>query len=70
MISPRTQAILDTLEQTIPINFADETPLDDVLTYIKQATFKGKKPTDPGLPIYVDPLVERALTSKVRHGRE
>ena len=64
-ISPRTQAILDTLEQTIPINFADA-PLSDVLTYIKRATFKGKKPTDPGLPIYVDPLVERALTSKVR----
>ena len=66
VISPRTQAILDTLEQTIPINFADETPLDDVLTYIKYATFKEKKPTDPGLPIYVDPVVEQALTFKVR----
>ncbi len=66
VISPRTQAILDRLEQTIPINFADETPLDDVLTYIKAATYKVTKPTDPGLPIYVDPLVERALTSKVR----
>ena len=66
VISPRTQTILDRLEQTIPINFADETPLDDVLTYIKAATYKVTKPTDPGLPIYVDPLVERALTSKVR----
>jgi membrane fusion protein (multidrug efflux system) len=65
-ISPRTRAILDTLEQTIPVNFSDEIPLDDVLTYIKWATFKGEKPTDPGLPIYVDPLVERARQSKVR----
>ena len=65
-ISPRTQAILATLEQTIPISFADA-QLDDVLRYIKHATFKEKKPTDPGLlQIYVDPRVERALTSKVR----
>ena len=44
--------------------------MDDVLTYIKQATFKGKKPTDPGLPIYVDPLglkeAGQTLTSTVR----
>jgi hypothetical protein len=64
-ISPRTQAILDTLEQNIPMNFMNE-PLDEILTYVKHATFKGKKPTDPGLPIYVDPLVERKLTSKVQ----
>jgi serine/threonine protein kinase len=64
-ISPRTQAILDTLEPSIPMNFSDAT-LNDILTYIKQATFNGKKATDPGLQIYVDPLVERALTSKVR----
>jgi membrane fusion protein (multidrug efflux system) len=64
-ISPRTQAILDTLEQIIPMSFDNETRLEDVLTYIKQATFKGMNPTDPGLPIYVDPRVERTLKSKV-----
>jgi hypothetical protein len=63
VITPRTQAILNALEQTIPMNFEDNTTLDDVLTYIKQVTFK---PTDPGVPIYVDPLVEKALKSKVR----
>ena len=47
------------------MDFADGSSLDDILTYIKQATFKRKKPTDPGLPIYVDPLIERVLTSQV-----
>jgi hypothetical protein len=65
-ISPRTQAILDMLEQILPMNFPDEPPLDDVLTFLKHVTFKGPKPTDPGLQIYVDPAVEKALTSKVR----
>jgi membrane fusion protein, multidrug efflux system len=64
-ISTRTQAILDTLEEPIPLEFADGSSLDDILTYIKQATFKRKKPTDPGLPIYVDPLIERVLTRQV-----
>jgi serine/threonine protein kinase len=63
VITPRTQAILNALEQTIPMNFEGDTTLDDVLTYIKQVTVK---PTDPGVPIYVDPLVEKALTSKVQ----
>jgi serine/threonine protein kinase/WD40 repeat protein len=55
-ISPRTRAILATLDEPVPMNFAGETTLDDLLKYIQQATWKGKKPTDPGLPIYVDPL--------------
>ena len=55
-ISPKTKAILATLDESIPMSFANETPLGDVLTYIKQATFKGKKPTDAGIPIYVDPI--------------
>ena len=35
------------------MSFPNETPLDDVLKYIKQATMT---PTYPGIPIYVDPL--------------
>ncbi len=70
VISPRTRAILATLEETVPMGFANETPLDNVLIYIKQATFKGKKPTDPGLPIYVAPLglqeAGQTLTSTVQ----
>ncbi len=68
--SPRTKAILATLDESIPMDFANDVRLADVLLYIKQATFKGEKPTDPGLPIYVDPLglqeARRTLTSTVR----
>ena len=53
-ISPRTKAILAMLDESIPMDFAGETPLDDVLKYIKNATVK--KPTDLGIQIYVDPL--------------
>ena len=34
------------------MSFATETPLDDILKYIKQAT---TTPTFSGIPIYVDP---------------
>ena len=69
-ISPRTQAILATLDETIPMSFDNEIPLENILTYIKQATFKGEKPTDPGLSIYVDPVglkeARQTLKSTVR----
>jgi serine/threonine protein kinase len=69
-ISPRTQAILKTLEEPVPMDFADQTPLEDMLDHIKHATFKWNKPTDPGLPIYVDPIglheAGRTRTSKVQ----
>ncbi len=35
------------------MSFNAETPLDDVLKYIKQAT---TTPTFSGIPIYVDPV--------------
>lgn len=67
-ISPRTKAILAMLDESIPMDFAGETPLDDVLKYIKNATVK--KPTDLGIQIYVDPLglqeAERTLASPVQ----
>ncbi len=69
-ISHRTRAILAALDEPVPMNFANETTLGDVLTYIKETTWKGRKPTDPGIPIYVDPdgLREagQTLTSTVR----
>ena len=55
-ISPKTKAILATLDESIPMGFANGTPLGAVLTYIKQTTFKERKPTDAGIPIYVDPI--------------
>ena len=65
-VSPRTRAILAKLERPIPMVFPQETPLDDLLKYIQQATRGG--PNDPqGLPIYVDPLglqeAKRSLNS-------
>ncbi len=55
---PHTTAILKKLEAPISMSFASETPLEDVLKYIKQATtVEGPqgKPGSPGIPIYVDP---------------
>jgi hypothetical protein len=58
--------ILEALDQPIPMRFPNETPIEDVLKYIKKAT---TTPTYPGIPIYVDPLglteAERTLNSPV-----
>jgi serine/threonine protein kinase len=66
-ISPRTKAILAKLTEPIAMDFANETSLEDVLTYIKQAT---AMPFDPGIPIYVDPIglleARRTLLSTAR----
>jgi hypothetical protein len=51
--SPRTQQILKKLDEPISMSFAHETPLEDVLKYIKSAT---QGPNDIGIPIYVDPV--------------
>jgi hypothetical protein len=50
--NPKSRATLKKLEEPIPMAFANETPLEDVLKYIKQAT---TTPTYRGIPIYVDP---------------
>ena len=63
----RSQAVLKVLEEPISMSFAAETPLDDVLKYIKQATTTERY---PGLQIYVDPVglqeAERSLNSTVQ----
>jgi hypothetical protein len=65
-IAARNARIRRTLEQPIPIRFPQETPLEDVLKSIKDAT---KGPDDTGIPIYVDPVglqaAERTMTSPV-----
>jgi hypothetical protein len=50
---PKTKAILAKLEQPVTMSFANETPLEEVLKYVKVAT---QGPNDNGLPIYVDPI--------------
>ena len=65
---PKSQMILAKLEEPISMSFTMDTPLEDVLKYIKQAT---TTPTYAGIPIYVDPLglqeVEKSMTSTVRN---
>jgi hypothetical protein len=64
---PRTHQILQKLEEPISMSFAAETPLEDVLKYIKQAT---TTPTISGISIYVDPIglqeAERSLKSTIQ----
>jgi len=50
---PRTTAILKRLAEPLAMNFPNDTPLEDILKYIRQST---KGPGDNGIPIYLDPL--------------
>jgi len=62
----KTKSIQAKLDQPIAMSFPNETPLEDVLKYIKQAT---QDANDSGIPIYVDPLgmqeADKTLTSPV-----
>jgi hypothetical protein len=64
---PRSLALLLRLEEPVAMSFANDTPLEDVLVYIKQATAGPKR---PGIPIYVDPQglqqAEKSLTSPIQ----
>ena len=59
-------AILTMLDKPISMSFGNETPLEDVLKYIKVAT---KGPNDNGIPIYIDPeglqKANKSMTSPV-----
>jgi hypothetical protein len=63
----KTRAIVAALEEPIDMQFPNETPLEDVLKYIKSATEGPGLPS--GLPIYVDPVglqeAEKTMTSPV-----
>jgi len=63
---PKTKSIQAKLDQPIAMSFPNETPLEDVLKYIKTAT---QDANDTGIPIYVDPLgmqeADKTLTSPV-----
>ena len=64
---PKSQFILAKLDEPISMSFNEDTPLEDFLKYIKQATTTK---TYPGIPIYVDPVglqeAEKSMTSTVR----
>lgn len=50
---PKSQALLARLEESIPMKFANPTPLEEVLKYIQSATAGAH---GEGIPIYVDPV--------------
>lgn len=51
--TPKTLAILADLEKPISMKFPDDTPLADVISYLRETTKSAAFPE--GLPIYVDP---------------
>jgi RNA polymerase sigma factor (sigma-70 family) len=63
----KTRAILAALKKRVVMSFLSETPLEDVLKYIKSAT-KGRELPE-GIPIYVDPVglqeAEKTMSSPV-----
>jgi RNA polymerase sigma factor (sigma-70 family) len=67
-IDPKSQLVLEKLDQHISMPFADDTALEEVIKHIKQSTANGGY---AGIPIYVDPLglqeAEKSMTSTVRN---
>jgi RNA polymerase sigma factor (sigma-70 family) len=67
----KTKQLLAALEEPVAMQFANATPLDDVLKYIKQAT---TSPTYSGIPIYVNPdglrEAKRSLNSTIQINQE
>src|SRR5207248_1636167 len=63
---PRSRKVFERLEEPVSMSFPNETPLEDVLKYIKSAT---TSPKDGGIPIYVDPIglqeAEKSMSSPV-----
>ena len=66
--TPASQALLAQLEEPVRMPFANETPLSDVLAYLKGAT--GKPPHDRAIEILMVPdglkEVERSLNSTIQ----
>jgi RNA polymerase sigma factor (sigma-70 family) len=64
---PQSRRILATLEEPLAMNFPQETPLDNVLKYIKESTKSSELPN--GIAIYVDPIglqeAEKSLNSTI-----
>ncbi len=63
-----SRRIIEKLDERITMSFSEDTPLEDVLKYIKQST---TTPTYPGIPIYVDPVglqeADKSMTSTVKN---
>ena len=63
----KTTRILEELEKPVSMPFANETPLEDVIKYIRNATTGPG--LDSGIPIYVDPVglneAEKTMASPI-----
>jgi len=66
-MDPNSRTLLVKLEEPIVMSFPNDTPLEDVLNYIKSAT---AGPDGEGLQIYVDPkgleMVQMTMQSPIR----
>jgi RNA polymerase sigma factor (sigma-70 family) len=66
--NPRNRVVFKKLEEPISMSFNEETPLEDVLKYIRQASTTK---TYGGIPIYVDPQglqdANVTMTSTIRN---
>jgi hypothetical protein len=64
---PKTTAILQALDKPLSMPFGNETPLEDVIKYIRTATQSPQLPD--GIPIYVDPVglqeAEKTMSSPI-----
>jgi hypothetical protein len=64
----RSQRIVAELSKPVELPFREETPLEDVVAYIKQSTKSTSFPD--GIPIYIDPVglqeAQRSMTSTVK----
>ena len=67
IVSEQSRRVLAKLDQVIPMPFPAETPLDEVVKYLKAATVDANFPR--GIPIFVDPVGlqehERTMASTV-----
>jgi hypothetical protein len=67
-ITAANARIHEALKRHVPMHFNEETPLEDFLKYINQAT---ESADGKGIPIYVDPIglqeAEKTMTSTIRN---
>ncbi len=65
----RSAAVLTQLEEPVTMPFPNETPLEDVLKYIRSNTQSEEFGLPAGIPIYVDPVglqeAKKTLTSPI-----
>jgi len=69
LVDERSKIIHSKLEEPLEMFFKLDTPLSDLLKYIKQATIDEKAGLPTGIPIYVDPAglkdVEKTMAGSI-----